>query len=147
MEIKIMARALSKELREKIVSAYDRGMGTIKEVAEIFDTTSRTVAKYLQIQRKIGDLSPRYSPGRPPILTDTNLDIIKEIILLNRDGTLQDFSDAFLRETGIDVAISTMQNACKKLDMRRKKKFLRTRTRKAGREEKANGLYGFSKRN
>ena len=117
-----MAKALSKELREKIVSAYERGLGTIKEVAEIFSITERTVAKYLQIYRETGDLTPKPLPGRPPILTDENLTIIKKIILLNKDGTLQDFRDAFENKTGIYVAISTMQNACEKLDMNRKKK-------------------------
>ena len=117
-----MANPLSKELREKIVSAYERGLGTIKEVAEIFSITERTVAKYLQIYRETGDLTPKSLPGRPPILTDKNLTIIKKIILLNQDGTLQDFRDAFENKTGIHVAISTMQNACDKLDMNRKKK-------------------------
>lgn len=117
-----MANPLSKELREKIVSAYERGLGTIKEIAEIFDITSRTVAKYLQIHRETGDLTPKPLPGRPPILNDENLDIIKKIILLNKDGTLQDFRDAFEIKTGIYVAISTMQNACEKLDIRRKKR-------------------------
>lgn len=117
-----MANPLSKELREKIVSAYERGFGTIKEVAEIFAITPRTVAKYLQIHREHGDLTPKPLPGRPPILTDENLDIIKKIILLNKDGTLRDFRDTFESKTGIYVAISTMQNACSKLDINRKKR-------------------------
>lgn len=117
-----MARPLLKELREKIVSAYDRGMGTIKEVAEIFDITPRTVAKYLQIHRETGDLTPKPLSGRPPILTEANLNIIKAIILSNRDGTLQDFCDAFQNKTGIGVTIVTIHNACKKLDIHRKKK-------------------------
>src|SRR6266436_2791736 len=102
-----MAAPLSKELREKIVSAYERGIGTIKEVAEIFEITPRTVAKYLQIQRETGDLSPKPIPGRPPILTDENLNIIKKIILLNRDGTLQNFCDAFQEKTNIEVTFVT----------------------------------------
>lgn len=126
-----MANPLSKELREKIVSAYERGMGTIKEVAEIFDITSRTVAKYLQIHRETGDLTPKPLPGRPPILTEENLNVIKQIILLNKDGTLQDFRDAFENKTGIYVAISTIQNACEKLDIRRKKRVF-TRKNKSG---------------
>jgi transposase len=124
-----MANPLSKELREKIVSAYERGLGTIKEVAEIFEITPRTVAKYLQISRETGDLTPKPLPGRPPILTNGNLDIIKKIIILNKDGTLQDFRDSFKVKTGIYVAISTMQNACDKLNMNRKKKVF---TRKNG---------------
>ena len=31
-----MARPLSKELREKIVNAYERGAGTMQEIADIF---------------------------------------------------------------------------------------------------------------
>jgi len=129
MEIGAMANPLSKEMREKIVSAYERGLGTIKKVAEIFGITPRTVAKYLQIYRETGDLTPKPLPGRSPILTNENLDIIKKIILLNKDGTLQDFRDAFEIKTGTHVAISTIQNACNKLDMNRKKKFLRSGTR------------------
>ncbi len=125
-----MARSLSKELREKIVNAYDRGIGTIKEVAEIFDITSRTVAKYLQIQRVTGDLTPKSSPGRSPILTEKNLGIIREIILLNKDGTLQDFRDEFFKKTGEFVAISTIQNACKKLNIRRKKRVFMHKNKK-----------------
>ena len=126
-----MANPLSKELREKIVSAYERGMETIKVVAEIFDITPRTVAKYLQIHRETGDLTPKPLPGRPPILTEENLNVIKQIILLNKDGTLQDFRDAFENKTGIYVAISTIQNACEKLDIRRKKRVF-TRKNKSG---------------
>lgn len=117
-----MARPLSKELREKIVSAYERGMGTIKEVAEIFEITPRTVAKYLQIHRETGDLTPRPLPGRPPILTEVNLKIIEAIILSNRDGRLQDFCDAFHNKTGIEVTFVTIHNACKKLNIHRKKR-------------------------
>jgi transposase len=129
MEIKVMAKPLTKELREKIVSAYERGLGTINEVAEIFSITPRTVAKYLQIYRDTGDLTPKPLPGRPPILTNENLDIIKKIIFINQDGTLQDFRDAFEIKTGIHVAISTMQNACDKLDMNRKKKVFTPRNK------------------
>lgn len=77
---------------------YERGLRTIKEVAEIFYINERTVAKYLQIYQETGGLSPKPSPGN----------IIKRIIILNQDGTLQDFRDAFKNKTGIYVAISTM---------------------------------------
>jgi transposase len=124
-----MTRALSKELREKIVSAYERGAGTIPEVADIFDISERSVARYLRLKREIGDLTPMPQPGRPPILTDANLIIIKEIILSNKDGTLADYCEAFYNKTGIEVTIVTIHNACDKLNIHRKKKFLRGRTR------------------
>jgi len=117
-----MANPLSKELREKIVSAYERGEGTIAEVADIFDVSERSVARYLQIKRERGDLSPLPLPGRPPILTETNLSVIKEIVLSNRDGTLHQYCQEFYNKTFLLVTTTTMYNACEILKLRRKKK-------------------------
>lgn len=117
-----MARALSKEIREKIVDAYKRGMGTIAEIANIFGIDPRTVSAYLQIDRETGDLTPKSHPGRTPILNEPNLAIIKAIIMSNSDGTLQEYSDAFKKQTGIEVTFVTIHNACKKLNIRRKKR-------------------------
>lgn len=127
-----MARPLSKDLREKIVSAYERGAGTMQEIADIFVISERSVARYLRLHREIGDLTPLPLPGRPPILTEANLKIIKEIILLNKDGTLDEYCHAFYNKTGISVTIVTMHNACEKLNLRRKKRVF-TRKNKTGR--------------
>jgi transposase len=127
-----MARPLLKEIREKIVHSYLRGFGTIAEVADMFDVTSRTVFNYLKMYRENGDLTPKPLPGRPPILNKQNLSIIKTIILSNRDGTLQEFCDEFERQVKIKITIVTMHNACNKLKMKRKKKVF-TRRSKIGR--------------
>jgi transposase len=117
-----MAKALPKEQREKIVSAYKNGLGTAEKIAEIFGIKARSVFKYLQIERETGDLTPIPSPGRPPILTPDNLKIIRDIILLKPDGTLSDYKDQFYQKTGIEVTIVTIHYAAKKLNFKRKKK-------------------------
>lgn len=119
-----MARPLSIELRKKIVNAYERGVGTVQEIADIFEVTSRTVFHYLHLHRKTGDLTPKSIPGRPPILNESNLGIIKKIILSNNDGTLQKYCEEFKKITNIEVTIVTMHNACKILDIRRKKRVI-----------------------
>jgi transposase len=119
-----MARPLPKEIREAIVNAYEHEAGTIPEVAAMFNITSRTVSNYLRIHRETGDLTPRPKSGRPAILNDNNLAIIKKIILSNNDGTLQEYCDAFKKETKIEVTIVTMHNACEKLKIRRKKRVI-----------------------
>jgi transposase len=85
--------------------------------------------RYLKLKREKGDLSAEPIPGRPPILTDVNLAIIKNIVLSNSDETLEQYRERFFKETGIDVTIVTIYNACVALDLRRKKKFLRSGTR------------------
>ena len=117
-----MTRPLSIDLRKAIINAYNTGLGTVNEIAKVFSTSSRSVFRYLKQQRDKGDLTPDTSPGRPPILTAENLAIIKKIVLSNSDETLEQYQSRFYKETGINVTIVTIFNACNKLDLRRKKK-------------------------
>jgi transposase len=65
-----MTRPLSIELREKVVNAYKKSLGSANVIAEMFDITSRSVFRYLKLERETGDLLPEPIPDRPPILTD-----------------------------------------------------------------------------
>lgn len=118
-----MTRAIPKEERTKIVQAYKSGLGTVPELAKIFNISKRVIFKYLRLDKETGDLTPGTQPGRPPILTTENLQIIKKCVLSNPDGTLEDYRIEFYKKTGIDVTIVTIHNACEKLNLRRKKKF------------------------
>ena len=62
-----MANPLPKDQREKIVSAYQRGLGTIEQIAKMFGVHVRSVYRYLKQEAETGDLSPQPLPGRPPI--------------------------------------------------------------------------------
>ena len=117
-----MTRPLPLEQREKIVSAYDNGLGSIRKIAQIFEITERSVYRYIQQEREKGDLTPQPIPGRPPILTPENLKIIKDIVLANTDGRLEDYVDSFYAQTDIKVTIVTIHNACKILKLNRKKR-------------------------
>lgn len=136
-----MTRALAVEQREKIVAAHEAGLGTAKEIAKMFAVTVRSVYRYLRRQRETGSLEPDPTPGRPAILNDNNLSLIKEIILENTDGTLEEYRCKFLDKTGINVTIVTIHKACCLLDFRRKKSLLRSGTRKRGRTNKAKRLH------
>lgn len=120
-----MTKALPIDQRAKIVSAYNEGLGTAREIGMMFGVTQRSVYTYVQMYNETGDLSSIPIPGRPPILNDENLVIIKDIISSNTDGTLEQYRDTFYDMTGIRVAISTVWKACEILNLRRKKKFFR----------------------
>lgn len=120
-----MPKAFSKDLRERVVQAYYNDVGTIPEIAELFGLGKSTVSKYLSIYRDTGDLTPGKSTGRPVILNDQHLAIIKEIVLSAPDQRLQDYCVSFEKATGMPIAKSTLWDACQFLDLRRKKKFLR----------------------
>jgi transposase len=117
-----MTRPISIEIREKIVKAYKDSVGTPTQIAKMFDTTARSVHRFVQRYRERGDLTPDPLPGRPPILTEENLKIIEKIILKKLDGTLNEHRDEFEKQTNISVTYVTIHNACKILDLRLKKK-------------------------
>ena len=111
-----MTAAVSKEVREKIVQAYNKGGRTQQEISEIFGVSLSSVQKYLKKQRETGDLEPCKQPGRPPTITDSELQLIKEIVETNPDGRLIDYRDELYRRTNISVTYVTIHNACNELN-------------------------------
>jgi transposase len=136
-----VTRALAVEQREKIVKAYEKGLGTGKEIAEMFGVTPRSVFRYLKLSRENGDLSPEPIPGRPPILSEENLEILKKIIIRRPDSTLEQYKCEFYEQTGIEVTIVTIHNGCNILNLNRKKKFFRIGARESGCKNKTRMLY------
>jgi transposase len=125
-----MPKSFSKDLRERVVFAYNSGVGTIPKIAELFNLGKSTVDKYLNVYRNTGDLTPGKSTGRPPILDKKHLSVLKKIILAAPDKTLQDYCIAFKKETGINLPKSTLWDACQLLDLRRKKRVSSLKNKK-----------------
>lgn len=117
-----MPRALSLDLRERIVDAYRRGEGTIAGLSRVFNINKRTIDKFLAIERASGDLTPGKAPGRAPKITREQDKVIREMIGENPDKILREYCDIFFEKTGIRVGTSIMDRAFKRLDIRRKKK-------------------------
>lgn len=117
-----MPLPFSKDLRERIVEAYHRGVGTISEIAELFNVGVTSVKKFLRIDSIQGDLTPGKSTGRPPIIGDKELKIIKKIVISHNDKTLEEYCKIFNAKTNLSVCKSTIENALKRLNFNRKKK-------------------------
>ncbi len=63
-------RTLSLDLRERILTSYDREEGTRQEIAARYQVSLGMVKKLLQQRRHTGDIGPRhrYSGRKPKIL-------------------------------------------------------------------------------
>ena len=63
-------RTLSLDLRERILTSYDRQEGTREEIAARYQVSLGMVKKLLQQRRHTGDIAPRhrYSGRKPKIL-------------------------------------------------------------------------------
>ena len=64
-----MSDALAVDLRVRVISAWERGWGTQKEVARRFGVGVASVVRWVALKRETGSLQPRPKPGRPPKLT------------------------------------------------------------------------------
>lgn len=117
-----MPKAYSKDLREKIVDAYNKGLGSFQYIADVFSVSKGVVKKYVRLFRNNLDLTPGKSTGRTPIIAEQELSIINEIVINDTDKTLEEYCEILNKKTGVLIGKSSMERAFKKLKITRKKK-------------------------
>jgi transposase len=113
-----MAKALSIDLRQRIVDAFHRGEGRHAEIARRFGVCARTVANLLRLQRETGSVSPRpHGGGNPAAFSGEKLQELRALVAGHPDATLEE-----LREmSGVSCSVVTVHNTLKRLKLPRKK--------------------------
>jgi transposase len=120
----------SLDLRERIVDAYHRKEGSVRELADRFSVGVNTVQRYLSLQRQTGALQPRPHTGGPPRLIDAQaLQTVRALLQEKNDRTDAEYAEAFGRCTGLRVSRRTMNRTWQRLGVTRKKKPSGTRAR------------------
>lgn len=115
--------AYSKDLREKVVRAYEEKQGSIRDLAKRFMICKATVGKWLKEYRELRLLEPvKQAGGKKPKIAGAKLDSIKFIIKDDKDATLEKICKVFEGMWEIKVCVSTMWRALKKLGFSYKKK-------------------------
>ncbi len=83
--------ALSMDLRQRILKAYDRGDATREQVARRFEVSLSMVKKLLRQRRHTGDIAPRHHlAGRKPIILDSHRRQMRDLLKLQSDLTLEE---------------------------------------------------------
>jgi transposase len=115
-------RAYSLDLRQKVVAAYQRGDGTIDEIASLFSVGPTFVKKMLRLHREGSDLSPLpHGGGHTPKLSDKHIQMIRAEIARNNDVTIEELRDLLRRRSGVEVSQPTMSRVLARLNLPRKK--------------------------
>lgn len=87
--------ALSMDLRERILDAYDAGEGTRWAIAQRFRVSLGMVKKLLQQRRNTGDIAPRHKlAGRKPKITADHRQRLEDLVRQNPDLTLEELREA-----------------------------------------------------
>lgn len=113
-------KAYSNDLRRKIVSAYERGHRSQREIAELFGVSPATVRNFVRRKRERGspDELPR-AGGAPARINDEARAKLRHLIASSPDATLEEARQHLEREHGVRVGLSAMCRALSKLGLPR----------------------------
>lgn len=110
------------ELRWRILDALDRGVGSVPQVARLFQVATNSVYNLLRLRQQTGDLQPRPNPGgRPPAIPPQRYDELRHLLAEQPDLTLSQIRDRL----GLSCSEAAVCRTLKKLGLTRKKNALR----------------------
>lgn len=134
-------RPYSTDLRERIVDAYHKAEGSVRELAKRFKVAPKTVQNYLNRKRETGSVEPRPHGGGPaPKLDDAGVRELRTVVEEKNDRTLDEIANELERRCKVRVGRSTVWRITERLGITRKKNATRRRRRSARGSGGARGL-------
>jgi len=120
-------KAISMDLRKRIVAAYKRGEGTQKALARRFAISKASVERYLRLYREKGVVEPKPWPGGKgrEIIKESDRATILSWLKESPDITQAELAERFSKLQGRSVGRSTIGFALKRLGITRKKSHFR----------------------
>lgn len=117
-----MPGALSMDLRERVIAAYEGGGYTYKTVAKAFAVGEATVNRWLRLRRETGAVTPRaHRGGNPGKIRGEELARFRKLVERHRDWSAPELTRAWAKETGQEVHRSTVKRALRRLGFTHKK--------------------------
>lgn len=125
-------RPYSTDLRERIVDAYHKAEGSVRDLAARFKVAPKTVQNYLNRKRETGSVEPRPHGGGPaPKLDDAGVQELRNVVEEKNDRTLDEIANELDRRCKVRVGRSTVWRITERLGITRKKNATRRRRRSA----------------
>lgn len=138
-----MPGAYSVDLRQRVVRAYQEGMGNQRDVAKLFKVAPKTLQNYLYLERDTGGLLPKNGKqGRKPAIHEEGLKAISGWIGEQQDITLKELGENYQAAYGVKLSPSMLSRACQQLGLSRKKKSLYASEQDRDDIKKPTGIYG-----
>jgi transposase len=115
--------AYSVDLRERIVEAVERQVGSKREIARLFGVHESFLYKLLRQQRERGDLAPLpHGGGAQAKLTAGQWQQVASWIAATPDATLAQLQDQVQQKLRVRVGLSTVWRGVETLGVTRKKR-------------------------
>jgi transposase len=134
-------RPYSTDLRERIVDAYAKAEGSVRELATRFKVAPKTVQNYLNRKRETGGVEPRPHGGGPASkLDEAGVRELRTVVEEKNDRSLDEIANELDRRCKVRVGRSTVWRIVERLGITRKKNATRRRGRSARGSGGARGL-------
>jgi transposase len=125
-------RPYSKDLRLRVVQAYEHHEGSMRQLATRFRLSLSCVRDLLTRYRTTGDVAPKsHGGGYPAKLDIKGLEVLKTLVHTTPDATLQELRTRLATTQQLTVSAATLSRALTKLGLPRKKNLSRRRARAA----------------
>jgi transposase len=118
-----MPRAYSDDLRRKILTAHDRGSGTLWELAKRFDVSLPYVKKISGQRLRTGQMERQEQRVRGPAskVTPAMEALLRTQLESVSDRTLAELQQAVWSELQVSISLAQLWRALRKMDLRLKK--------------------------
>ena len=117
-----MPAPLSIDLRQRIIAAYEAKEGSQRQLAKRFKVSLSVIRDLLRHYRETGTVQPKpHGGGAVAKLRKEQLPIVAALVTAQPDAFLRELCERFAGQTGVEVSVSTMQQAVCKLKLRVKK--------------------------
>ena len=94
-------RPHSADLRRRIVTLYERGEGSIRQLAKRFQVSQDSVRCLIKQYRASGSIAPKpYAGGPQPTLQATHHEVLRELVEADNDATLAQLAQRLATRTG-----------------------------------------------
>ena len=114
--------AYSLDLRERIVEAVERRMGSKRQIAEVFGVHESFIYKLLRQRRERGDIAPLpHGGGAPAKLSGDQLQQLPALVAATPDATLEELRVQMKKKVRVEVSCSPLCRGLQALGLSRKK--------------------------
>lgn len=114
--------AYSLDLRERIVEAVERQIGSNRKIAELFGVHESFIYKLLRQRRERGDIAPLpHGGGARAKLSGDQLRQLPDLVAATPDATLDELRAQMEKKARVAVSLSTICRGLQALGLSRKK--------------------------
>lgn len=138
-----MPAPYSPDLRARVLAAAHESRHSYPALAALFRVGESTIRGWLRVEREAGRTTPKPpANGAVPAIAGDGAQVLRDLVGARNEATLAELAAGYRERTGVAVTVRSVWCACKRLDLRRKKKG--ALARRAGAARRGGGARGVA---